>query len=176
LGFLCVCLPFLAQQVAAQDETFTREQLQQTGEIDNGPALALYRPDVFSSVDGSVLIHGLPVLALLDGRRLLVSSEMGRMGSAGLDVLPLAFLSAVETQKVSASPMYGTDAPGGVVNLRMREIYGGGEMGVFYGKSGGKYGHEDFEAYIIGGVGNDKVHFTAGAAYQESNWHGGHGR
>ncbi|MGZ5023157.1 MAG: hypothetical protein ACXWAX_11275, partial [Chthoniobacterales bacterium] len=82
LGFLCVCLPFLAQQVAAQDETFTREQLQQTGEIDNGPALALYRPDVFSSVDGSVLIHGLPVLALLDGRRLLVSSEMGRMGSA----------------------------------------------------------------------------------------------
>src|SRR5438270_13452599 len=99
LGFLCVCLPFLTQRLAAQDETFTREQLEQTGEIDVGPALALYRPDIFNAVDSSVLIHGLPVLALLDGRRIMVGSELGRMGSAPLNIFPLAFLSAIETRK-----------------------------------------------------------------------------
>ncbi len=171
VGSLCVWLSFLAQPIGAQTETYTRDQLQQTGEIDTGPALELYRPDVFRAVDSSVLIHGLPVLALLDGRRILVSSEMGRMGTAPLDIFPLAFLSAVEVQKVGSNPMYGSDAPGGTVNLRMNRMYSGGEAGVFYGGSGGKYDRSDFQAYMLGGVGNDKVHITVGAMYQESSGH-----
>jgi outer membrane receptor protein involved in Fe transport len=141
-----------------------------TGEVDTASALALYRPDVFSAVDGSVLIHGLPVLTLLDGRRFPISSELGRMGMAPLDIFPVALLNAVEFQAVSSSPRYGSDAPGGIVNLRLNRNYAtGGEAGVFYGKSGGKYGREDKSAYIIGSVGTDKVQFTAGAAYEESS-------
>jgi hypothetical protein len=111
----------------------------------------------------------LPVLTLLDGRRFPASSELGRMGMTGLDLFPVAFLSAVEVQKFGSSPRYGTDGPGGQIDLRLKRIQTGGEVGFFYGKSDGKYGREDFQAYIIGGVGTDKVQVTAGAAYQESS-------
>ncbi len=164
IGFLSLCLP-----LAAQDETITTDELSATGEVDVAPALTLYRPDIFSTVDGLVLIHDLPVLTLLDGRRFPISSSLGRMGMTAVDFVPLAFLSAVEVQKANPSPMYGTDRPGGTVNLQLKRFYGGGEAGVFYGKSGGKYGREDFQTYIIGGIGNDKFNITAGASYQESN-------
>lgn len=165
LGFFCVCLSLLAQS----DETFTREQLQQTGEIDAGRALALYRPDVFSDVDGSALIRGLPVLELLDGRRILTSSALGRMGMTPLDLFPVALLSSVDVHRSGSSPRHGSDGTGGTVDLRLRRDYNvGGEAGVFYGKSGGRYGREDFETYIVGTVGNDKVQITAGASYRET--------
>jgi len=48
----------------------------------------------------------------------------------------------------------------------------GGEFGVFYGKSDGKYGTDLFQSYIIGGVGNDKFNISAGAMYEESSGHG----
>jgi outer membrane receptor protein involved in Fe transport len=161
LAFISLCL-----QLAAQDETITLEQLRQTGALDTASALTLHRPDIFSTVDGSILIHGLPVLTLLDGRRFLASSELGRMGMSPLDLFPVAFLSAVDVQKVNASPIYGTDSPGGVVNVRLNRYYTGGEVGLFYGS--GKHGREDKQAYMLGGVGDDKFQITAGAAYQES--------
>lgn len=145
-----------------------REDLEETGATDVGPALTLLRPDLFSSVDGATLIHGLPVLTLLDGRRFPVSSELGRMGWAPFEVMPLAFLGAVEVQKVGASPRYGSDAPGGVVNLRTNRFQTGGEVGFFYGRSDGKFGREDYSGYIMGGIGNDKFNITVGAAYSES--------
>ena len=85
-----------------------------------------------------------------------------------LDVIPLAFLRGVQVEKLP-SPMYGTDAPGGIVNLQLNRSYSGGEAGVFYGASTGKYGREDFEAYIRGGVGTDHVQISAGAAYDHSS-------
>ena len=164
IGFLSLCLP-----LAAQDETIASEDLRGTGEVDVAPALTLYRPDIFSTVDGSVLIHGLPILSLLDGRRFPISGSLARMGMTAFDFVPVAFLSAVEVQKVNPSPMRGTDHPGGIVNLQLNRVHTGGEAGVFYGKSGGDYGREDFQAYIIGGVGNEKFQITAGASYQESS-------
>jgi outer membrane receptor protein involved in Fe transport len=161
VGFLGCCLP-----LAAQDETIAREDLQQTGALDVASGLALYQPNIFSTVDGSVLIHGLPVLTLLDGRRFPISGELGRMGRSPIDLFPIVFLSAVDVQAVNASPMYGTDSPGGVVNYRLKRYYSGGEVGLFYGS--GKHGREDKQAYMIGGVGDDKFQITVGAAYQES--------
>jgi len=163
VGVLSLCLPIAAQ------ETITPDELRITGEVNTAPALTLYRPDVFSTVDGSTLIHSLPVLTLLDGRRFPISSALGRMGMAPFDIFPIAFLSAVEVQKVSASPAYGSDGPGGLLNLRLNRMQTGGEVGFFYGRSDGKYGREDMSAYIIGTVGNDKFQITAGAAYEESD-------
>lgn len=173
LGLLALSLPLVAQDrngpLPDGADTIAADELRSTGEIDAGPALALDRPDVFSNVDGTILIHSLPVLTLLDGRRFPISGELGRMGMAPLDLFPLAFLNAITVQK-HASPMQGVDAPGGVVDLRLNRDYGThGEVGVFYGKSSGRYGREDFQAYMIGGVGNDKIQITAGAAYEESS-------
>ena len=150
--------------------TITPEQLHQTGEFDAGPALELYRPDVFNTVDGSLLIHSLPALTLLDGRRFPISGDLARMGIVPADLFPIAFLQSVQVQKISASPQYGSDATGGVVDLRLKRYSSGGEMGVFYGHASGRHGGDDFSAYIVGGVGNDKVQITAGAAYEESTY------
>ncbi len=168
VGLVALCSPVAAQDV----DSYSANQLRITGETDAGPALSLYRPDIFSSIDGTTLIHGLPVLTLLDGRRFPISSELGRVGVTPLDVLPLAFLSAINVQKTHSSPRAGSDATGGVVDLRLNRDYGThGEVGVFYGKSGGKYGREDFQSYIIGGVGNEHFQITAGASYEESSGH-----
>lgn len=170
VGFLSLCLPLAAQQTnpfdPTEDKIITVEQLRQTGALDVASALTLRRPDIFSTVDGSILIHGLPVLTLLDGRRFPISSELGRMGMMPLDLFPIAFLSAVDVRKVKASPIYGTDSPSGVVNVRLNRYYSGGEVGLFYGS--GKHGREDKQAYILGGVGDEKFQITVGAAYQES--------
>ena len=173
LGLVGFCFPVAAQQPASLDkmEVIVGEELEETGAAETGPALTLARPDLFSSVDSALLIHSLPALTLLDGRRFPISTELGRMGMLPLDLFPVAFLSAVEVEKVSGLPRYGTDGPGGVVNLRPNRIQTGGEVGMFYGRSGGKYGREDFSAYIIGGVGNDKFNITVGAAYHESSGH-----
>jgi outer membrane receptor protein involved in Fe transport len=119
--------------------------------------------------ESRVLIHTLPALTLLDGRRFAPSTELGRMGMSPLDLVPVAFLSGAEVQKTGSSPRYGSDGPGGVVNLRLNRMQTSGEVGAFYGKSSGKYGREDFSSYIIGTVGNEKFSITAGASYHESS-------
>jgi len=161
LGSLALCFPIVAQQTGPleQTETVTLEQL------------SFYRPEIFSTVDSSILIHDLPLLAFLDGR-LPVSSAMGRMGMTPLDIFPVALVSAAETHKANASPASpasGTDSPRDVTTLRLNPEYWGGEVGVFYGRSSGKFGREDFGSYIVGGVGNEKFQITVGASYEESN-------
>ncbi len=165
LGFLGVCAPLFAQ---APVDVFTADQLRLTGEVSTAPALALYRPDIFSTVDGALLIHGLPVLTLLDGRRFPISGDLTARGLNPLQTVPVAFLSAVRVDK-TVSPAYGSGGPGGVANLELNRSYSGGEAGVFYGASGGKYGREDFQSYIRGGVGNDSFQISAGAAYSQSS-------
>lgn len=152
----------------AGETTITRSELEKTGAFEVGTALQLGRPDLFQSVDGASLIHGLPVLALLDGRRFPISSDLTRMGWAPLNVMPLAFISAVDVHKSGSSLRYGSDAPAGAVDLRLKRFYTGGEVGFFYGRSSGKYGREDYSAHIIGGIGNEKFNLTVGAAYSES--------
>jgi len=173
-GLLTLCATLPAQQTnglaQSYDETISLAQLRSTGRVDTASALTLYRPDI-STVNGSVLIHGLPALTLLDGRRIADSSAMSQMGLTGLDLFPIVFLKAVEVQKVSASPSYGADAPGGVVNLQLNRDYTGGEAGFFYGKSTGNFGREDKQAYILGGAGDDKTQITVGATYEESSGH-----
>ncbi len=167
LGCFSFCLAMAAQQPVSLEQsgiyTIPVEQLNNRGELYPAGALNLYRPDLFSTIDGSILLHGLPVTTLLDGRRFPLSDRP-------LESIPLAFLSAVRVQKTTTRPSVGSDAPGGVVDLELKRGYTtGGEVGVFYGKSGGRNGREDYEAHIIGTVGNDKVQITAGAAYQESS-------
>jgi hypothetical protein len=173
LALLSLCLPLQARAAdrfgAFDNDTVTIDDLRKTAALDPSHALSLHRPDLYSSVSGSVLIHSLPVLALLDGRRFPLSSELGRMGMAPLDLVPVAFLNSVDVSKVGASPVYGSDGPGGTINMRLNRIYAGGEVGVFYGRSGGKYGRDEFETYITGGIGNEHFQITAGASYRESN-------
>ena len=168
VGVLGFCLPVVAQQIrsASDADTILREELEETGAVETGAAVTLARGDIFRGVDSAALIHGLPVLTLLDGRRFPISTELGRMGVVDF---PVAFLRAVEVQPVGSSPRHGSDGPGGVVNLQTNRLRMGGEVGFFYGRSDGKYDREDYSAFIIGGVGTDRFNITAGMSYHESS-------
>jgi len=155
LGFFSLCFPLAAQQT-----------------LDAGSAFALYRPEIFSTVDGSVLLHSLPVLTLLNGQRLPVSTELGRMGRAPLNLFPDASLRVAEVQRINAAPIYrtdGKDSPDEVMSSSVNPTYFGGEVGFLYGRSSGKFGGDVMQTYMVGEVGNDKFQITAGASYEESS-------
>ena len=159
LGFLALCFPVAAQQTNRSDG------------FDAAAALALYRPEIFTSVDSSVLVRDLPMLTFLDGR-LPGSTALGRMGTAPLDFPSLAYVSAAKVRKVNAAQVSGKDGKDSsaeVMTLPVNPVYYGGEVGVFYGHSSGKFGGDEFGTYIEGGVGNDKFQINAGASYQEWN-------
>ena len=159
VGFLALCFPVAAQQTNRADE------------FDAAAALALYRPEIFTSVDSSVLVRDLPMLTFLDGR-LPGSTALGRMGTARLDLPSLAYVSAAPAQKTNVSRVSGKDGKDSsaeVMTLPVNPVYYGGEVGVFYGHSSGKFGGDEFGTYIDGVVGNDKFQINAGAAYQEWN-------
>ncbi len=165
LGVTSLCFSVAAQQTSgldgSEDENITLEQL------------SFYRPEILNTLDSSALLQGLPMLSLLDDWRLPVSSELGRMGMAPLDLFPVAFLSAAPAQKVKkASQVDGKESPGDVISAPSDHYYYGGEVGFLYGRSPGKFGYEDFESYIVGEVGDDKFHISVGASYQELSGHG----
>jgi hypothetical protein len=147
LALVCGCLP-----VSAQDG-----------------ALSFSRAEAFNTLDSSDLIHSLPMMGLLDGRRLPVAGPIARMGTVPADLFPTTYLMpAPVTSRATAD--FDSDKTTAVVAMRAREYYYGGEVGMSYGKSTGKYGGEEFVSYIFGTVGNDKFQITAGASYQESHF------
>ena len=160
LGFLSFCFFVAAQQTNP------------TNQFNVPAALALYPPEIFRTVDSSALMQDLPMLTLLS-ERLPGSTGLGRMGWVPLDISPVAFATIKERPKTNASPVAGLvdgkDLAGEVISSPLNPIYYGGEVGVLYGRSTGKLGGDLFQTYILGQVGDEKVHITVGAAYEESS-------
>jgi hypothetical protein len=156
LGFVGLSFPLAAQET-----------------LDAPSVLTLYRPEIFSTVDSSVLIHDLPVLTLLDGRHLPVSSALGQIGIVPLNLLPDRSLSIAELPKVNAAPVSasvdGKHSPSTMMSSPLNPIYYGGEVGVFYGRWSGKFGGEILQTYMLGEVGNENFHITVGASHEESS-------
>ncbi|HEX3816803.1 MAG TPA: TonB-dependent receptor plug domain-containing protein [Chthoniobacterales bacterium] len=170
LALLSIALPLGAR---GQDlATITQTELRDTGEIDLGSALARDRSDLFTSLEGNPSIHGLPTLVLLDGRRL---PDLHDLGVSDLDLVPIAFVRAVQVEQ--ASPIYGADGPGGVVNMELNRAVGGGEAGFRYGSSVGGGGGSEMQGYIFGGVNDGGTSVFGGISHTESNVRfGGFGR
>lgn len=132
-------------------------------------SLAYPTSQVWATLDTESLISGLPMLGLLDGRY-CGSSALARMAVTRLDVRPLAMLWQSPTVAGRSAHVPESGAADGDYALRSNPVYAGGEVGMFYGTSTGKYGGEQYGGYIIGTIATDKVQVTAGASYQESNF------
>ncbi len=152
LSFLSFCFSVAAQQTnqLRQTETITLRQQQRIAAPDTALTLAVYRPEIFGGLNWSALFHDLPVLS------------QKKISSVGL-------VGAVEGEKTNASAALRAGLPHDLVGLRLDPAYSFGEVGVFYGRSSGKFSGEEFETYIMGGVGNEKFQITAGAAYETSS-------
>jgi hypothetical protein len=161
VGFVALCFPLAAQ----------------TPSLDASSAFAFYRPEIFSTVDSLALVDRLPVLNFLDGTRLPVSSEMGRMGTApvefpSLTYMSVAYVSAAKVRNVNAAQVSGKDGKDSsaeVMTAPSAPYYYGGEIGFMYGHSSGRFGGDEYGTYIDGTVGNDKFQINAGASYEEWN-------
>src|ERR1051325_6180248 len=77
--------------------------------LEGSYSLALFRPEVFNTVDGSTLLHRLPVRSFLDGTRFPVSSQMGQMGVAPVDLPSVNYSGHSEIQHIGISSGYRAD-------------------------------------------------------------------
>ena len=160
-GFLGLCSPLFGQQTnrAAQSDAFTLKQLTESRTADISAAFG--QPE-------NVLLNNsfvwLAPLTLADGPFLSHSNAFGWMDARSSDVLAPA--PARERPNGSAAP--ATDSADDVVDLRSSS-YAHGEIGLLYGRSTGKFGREVKSGYIIGDVGDDNIHISVGAFYEESS-------
>lgn len=145
-GFLGLCVPLFAQQA--------------------------YRPDLFSALNNAI---SLPSLSLSDGQRFSFSGAVpppfsfNWMETTTPDFLPA--LSTTAPPRAHAAAAYPKDSSKEVVDVRKTNLfdYAHGEIGFLYGRSTGKFSGDVEQGYFIGEVGNDKVHITAGAFYENSS-------
>jgi hypothetical protein len=171
-GFLGFCFPLMAQQTKhverTKSEPGTPRQLRASA-LDTPARLTLSHPEVFRAMHGSSFTDAYVTLALFNGQRSTASSE-GWTGMAPLDPFQDDFPSAAELEQANSAPVDGKDLPsGGIVSPPLSPFYYGGEVGVFYGRSSGKFEREIMETYFLGTIGNDKFQITVGGAYGESN-------
>jgi iron complex outermembrane receptor protein len=87
-------------------------------------------------------------LVLLNGRRLPPSGTRGQVGAVDLQSIPSLAVSRYEILNEGASPIYGSDAVGGVVNAIVRKDVNGFEVT----GSGGSSTDGGGEQFVVGGL------------------------
>lgn len=107
-------------------------------------------------------------LTLLNGRRAGPAGTRGGVSSFDLNILPSSLVKSVEILKSGASPIYGSDAIAGVVNLYTKTETNGLELGANLSipEDGG------FETYNLNaayGKSFDRGHFIVAADYYRRN-------
>ncbi len=109
-------------------------------------------------------------LVLVDGLRFVSgASASGIPNSVDLNSIPEGMIERVEVLQSGASPLYGSDAIAGVVNIITKSSQKGLRASAQYGQYG--QGDGKTQNYQLSyGVGSDQVHIVAGASYvkQES--------
>jgi iron complex outermembrane recepter protein len=116
-----------------------------------------------STIGGSnIAVRNLDTLVLLDGRRLPTNGANGRGGRSFVDVnqIPLAAVQTIEVLTDGASAIYGSDAVGGVVNVKLRSDYEGAEVGGRYGFSTRDGDYKEKSGYVVMGAKNDRLSIT----------------
>jgi hypothetical protein len=161
--FLGLCFLLAAQQASGSPPgrggTFTLAQLRSMAVANNGSVLL--QPNLFDSLDNPVF--GLP----FSNRDVFsLSTAFSLMGTTPQSFLPF---SAMESPKASLPPTSAKDSSDRLFDLRPNFDYVTGEVGFLYGRSSGKFGGEYKEGYIFGEVGNERIHISAGASYEEWN-------
>jgi hypothetical protein len=145
------------------------------------PIFGFYRPELFTTVDGSGLLQQLPITEYLNGV-VPGSTSLGKMGTAPVGNLPTALVSTVPRPKKSSvsgpvrDPKDGKDysSAEALATEKASLTWTGGEVGFMYGHASGRFGGDEFSSYILGGVGNDHLQINVGAGYEETHFSRGH--
>jgi iron complex outermembrane receptor protein len=118
-----------------------------------------------------VLLHNLPTLVLINGRRMAYDPVDSSGGNEYVDLntIPLAAIEKIEVLSDGSSAIYGADALGGVINVILKKDYNGWEANAHYGFSDQKGHYSERTGSLVGGVSNDSTSITASFEYTQSN-------
>jgi iron complex outermembrane recepter protein len=173
-------IPTAADAVAAPITIINREEIERTGVGSNLLEVMQARMPSFAgsgnlgatngniaggaatSGGSQVSLRNLSTLVLLDGRRLPDSGASARGGRAFVDVnqIPLAAIQSVEVLTDGASAIYGSDAVGGVVNVKLKHDFQGLEVGGRFAASDGDGGYTQRSGYLVAGAKTDRLSVT----------------
>ncbi|MBL9201817.1 MAG: TonB-dependent receptor [Opitutaceae bacterium] len=173
-------IPTAADAVAVPVTIINRDEIERTGLASNLLEVVQTRMPSFAgsgnlgatngniaggsaTTGGSQLsLRNLSTLVLLDGRRLPDSGASARGGRAFVDVnqIPLAAIQSMEVLTDGASAIYGSDAVGGVVNVKLKHDFQGLEIGGRYARSPGDGDYTQRSAYLVAGAKTDRVSLT----------------
>ncbi len=105
---------------------------------------------------------------MIDGQRVANSALSGAQ-AVDLNSIPLAMIESVEVLKDGASAIYGSDAIGGVINIKLKKDYNGVTISSRYGfpVEGPKDHGSQYQVSILVGSSTDTARFTAGAQIYE---------
>ena len=183
LGFLAVCFPVVAQQAKHSRTTQHRAATPAVTTFEHGSSLSLYRANVVSTSNASLLFRNGPVRAWSDGGQLASEGALAQIGMAPLGLFPMTYLAPSDvaptpTRKANApsnsrfqnSAVDGKDLPNEIMSQPGNRVYYTGEVGFLYGQSIGKGSGDYWQNYVWGQAGNDHFQITAGAAFE--NWSG----
>ena len=120
-----------------------------------------------TSGGSQISLRNLSTLVLLDGRRLPDSGASARGGRSFVDVnqIPLAAIQSMEVLTDGASAIYGSDAVGGVVNVKLKHDYDGLEVGARYARSTSDGDYTQRSAYLVAGAKTDRISISFNYAW-----------
>jgi hypothetical protein len=182
LGLFGVCFPLPAQQAKHSGSTQHRVASAVTP-LDGVSNLSIYRAQILSGSNSSLLLQNGPVRAWSDGAQLVSESAFVQIGMAPLGLFPVAYLAPSDVGPVPVSkPITGSNSRPGdlaadgkdlsseMINSPLNQVYCTGEVGFMYGRWSGKGSGDYVGSYVWGQAGNDKFQITAGASFD--NWSG----
>ena len=159
--FLGLCFSLVAEQASASPSgpggPFTLAQLRS---MNNGSVLL--QPTLFNSLANPVF--GLP----FSNRDVFsLATTFNLVGTGPQSFLP--FSPAIESPVARLPETAAKDSSNRLFDVRPNFDYVTDEVGFLYGHSSGKFGGDYLQGYIFGEVGNDRIHISAGASYEEWN-------
>src|SRR6202023_1978471 len=111
-------------------------------------------------------------LVLQDGRR-LANGGSGPGGAQSVDFnrFPLGLIDHIDILKDGASPIYGTEAVAGVVNVFLIHRFRGLEVYASYGNTNLGFANDRGEetAYLLAGTGDDKTNIVVYAGIYDAD-------
>jgi iron complex outermembrane recepter protein len=118
-----------------------------------------------------VLVHNLPTLVLVNGRRMAYDPVDGSGGAEFVDLnaIPLAAIDRIEVLSDGSSAIYGADAIGGVINVILKKDYNGWEADVHYGYSDTTGHYSERSGSLTGGVSNGTTSITVSLEYTQTD-------
>lgn len=123
-----------------------------------------------STLGGSqVSLRNLDTLVLVNGRRVANNGANGRGGRSFVDVnqFPISAVESIEVLTDGASAIYGSDAVGGVVNIKLKSNFTGVETGARYAM--GKSDYSEQSAYMTMGVSRGPIRATVSVSYAKTD-------